>query len=222
MDKVAILAAYNLDDYISQIVNSVRRYVDAVIVVSDGSSDNTHTNALKAGAMCPEHTSHRGKGFAVRKGIEFSKRFAPRYVVLMDADGQHLPEEIPCVLSPVENGDQDMVVGSRMKGKLRTSAVNKLGNLLLKAISLLVTGHWFSDTESGFRAFKADKLYQLELTAERYEIESELLIKSLKKGFKVAEVPINVPRAVPGVTIIDGVRIGLCKIKFGVQMHFPR
>lgn len=218
MRTIAILAAYNLEGSIGEIVKKTRSFVDTVIVVSDGSRDNTNAKANDAGAICPTHTSNRGKGFAVRKGIEFSKQFNPLYIILMDADGQHLPEEIPNLLTALTNQSADMVVGSRMKGELRTSTINKIGNFLLKVISFMVTIKWFSDTESGFRAFKADKLYGLQLESTFYEIESELLLKSLHSGLRVVEVPITVPKAVPGVTVMDGIKMGIYKIKTGLKL----
>lgn len=222
MQTVAILPAYNLEGSIADIVKRTEKYVDLVIVVSDGSKDKTSEKAKEAGATCPPHTDNRGKGFAVRKGIEFSKTFEPRYVVLMDADGQHMPEEIPNLLKPITDGDADMVVGSRMKGELRTSTINKFGNLCLKVISFMVTLRWFSDTESGFRAFKADKLYGLNLESTSYEIESELLLKSLYNRYCVEEVSITVPMAVPGVTVIDGIYMGVYKIKTGLKLMLRR
>ncbi len=217
---LAILAAYNLEDSIADIVKETEEYVDEVVVVSDGSSDNTNEKAREAGAKCPPHSMTRGKGFAVRKGIEFSKKFDPDYVLLMDADGQHLPEEIPDMLEPLRNGDADAVMGSRMKGKLKTSTLNKIGNFFLKVISFLVSGKWFTDTETGFRAFHADKLYDLDLKAISYEIESELLLKSLYKGYEITEVPITVPKAVPGVTFTDGLKMGIYKLKLGFKLKF--
>ena len=81
MEKVAILAAYNLEDSIGEIVERTKKFVDAVIVVTDGSKDETNVKARGAGAECPQHTHTRGKGFAVRKGIEFSKKFEPKYII---------------------------------------------------------------------------------------------------------------------------------------------
>lgn len=222
MQTVAILPAYNLESSIKEIVKITKKFVDVVIVVSDGSKDKTNLNAVEAGAICPPHTDNRGKGFAVRKGIEFSKSFEPRYIILMDADGQHIPEEIPDLLRPIIKCEADMVVGSRMKGELRTSVINKFGNFSLKVISFMVTRKWFTDTESGFRAFEADKLYGLDLESVSYEIESELLLKSLHNGLKVVEVPITVPKAVPGVTVIDGIQMGIYKIKTGLKLMFAR
>lgn len=222
MEKVAILAAYNLENSIGEIVERTKKFADTVIVISDGSKDDTNLNAREAGAICPPHTDTRGKGFAVRKGIAFSKKFKPKFIILMDADGQHLPEEIPDLLRPIIDREADMVVGSRMKGELRTSTTNRIGNFFLKLISFIITKHWFTDTESGFRAFKADELYSLELNTTSYEIESELLLKSLHKGLKVVEVPITVPKAVPGVTVQDGIKTGVYKIKTGLKLKFAR
>lgn len=222
MEKIAILAAYNLENSIEDVVKRTKKFVDEVIVISDGSLDNTHQNALKAGALCPKHSYIRGKGFAVRKGIKFSKKFNPEIIILMDSDGQHLPEEIPLMVAPIQNGLADMVVGSRMKGVLRTSPINKLGNFILKFISYLLTRKWFTDTETGFRAFIAKKLYLLELNSMFYEIESELLLKALHKGLIVTEVPITVPFSVPGVTIMDGIKTGIYKIRLGLKLKISR
>ena len=86
MEKLAILPAYNLANSIEDIISRTKKFVDVVILISDGSNDNTHLKAKTAGAKCPPHTNIRGKGFAIRKGIEFSKKFKPKYIVLMDAD----------------------------------------------------------------------------------------------------------------------------------------
>lgn len=218
MKIVTILPAYNLEKEITKIVERTKQYTDIVIVVSDGSTDKTHEKAKKAGALCPEETNKLGMGFAVRKGIEYSKQFKPDVVVLMDADGQHLPEEIPKVIAPIIKENVDTVVGSRIMGELKTSTINKIGNFGLKLISFLVTGRWFTDTESGFRAYKADKLYELDLEADEYEIESDLFLKSLHNGHSVKEVPITVPKAVPGVTVIDGFKMGIFKIKLAIKL----
>jgi glycosyltransferase involved in cell wall biosynthesis len=222
MDVIVILPAYNLGKSIINIVKRTLFFSKNVIVISDGSSDDTNSAARIGGAFCPEHTFTRGKGFAIRKGIEASKQFNPGIVIFMDADGQHLPEEIPLLIEPILKENIDMVVGSRIKGKLRTSFINKVGNYLLRILSFIVTFKWMTDTESGFKAFKAEKLYELKLESNGYEIESELLLRSLKKSFKIKEVPITVPEAVPGVTVKDGLKIGLYKIKLGIQLIFSR
>ncbi len=215
---VAILPAYNLEKTIGEIVSRTKPFADVVLVVSDGSTDRTAEAARAAGAFVPDPELVRGKGFAVIKGIEASKEFDPDVVVLMDTDGQHLPEEIPVLLKPILSNQADMVIGSRQKGELKTSLINKIGNLGLKLISFLVTLRWISDTESGFRAFNSERLYNLKLISLGYEIEGELLLRALHKGFRVEEVPIHVPFAVPGVTVVDGLKNGWFKLRVGVQL----
>lgn len=216
---VAVLPAYNLEKGIGAIVERTKPFVDTVLVVADGSKDGTALAARAAGALVPEPEQVRGKGFALIKGIEATRALAPDIVIVMDSDGQHLPEEIPVMLAPFAEGDYDMVVGSRMLGTLRTSTINKFGNWGLKLISFAVTWKWMTDTESGFRAFKAHKLHTLKLSSRGYEIESELLLRALNAGFKVKEVPINVPFAVPGVTVWDGLKVGWYKVKNGVRLR---
>lgn len=218
MKVATVLPAYNLEEEIEDVVLRTKEYSDVVIVVTDGSTDNTREEALKAGAKCPKEVDRRGMGNAVRKGIEFSKNFDPDIVVLMDADGQHLPEDIPKVIEPIIEEQKDFVVGSRFMGELRTSKINKIGNVGLKIITFLLTGEWFTDSETGFRAYKADKLYSLDLEAENYEIETDILFRSLKKGYEYKEVPVTVPKAVPGVTVLDGIKMGLFKIKLFLKL----
>jgi glycosyltransferase involved in cell wall biosynthesis len=216
---VAVLPAYNLERSIAAIVERTKPFVDVVVVTADGSRDGTAVAARAAGAVVPDPEAVRGKGFALIKGIEATKALGAEVVVVMDSDGQHLPEEIPVVVGPLLEGRGDMVVGSRMLGTLRTSTINKFGNFGLKLISFAVTWRWLTDTESGFRAFRAEKLYSLPLSSRGYEIESELLLRSLHAGFQVTEVPIHVPFAVPGVTVWDGLKVGWYKVKVGLGLR---
>lgn len=213
METVAILPAFNLEDTIGDLVRITQKFVDLVIVITDGSEDNTHSNARAAGAICPPHTCQRGKGFAIRKGIEISKQYDPEYIVLMDADGQHLPKEIPKLVLPLQNCELDIVLGSRVRGILRTSIINRFGNFVLSLISFIITGKWFSDTVSGFKAFKAEKLYDLNLCCLGYEIENELLLKSYFKDYNIIEVPITVPIKIPGIKKTDGIKMATYCLK---------
>jgi glycosyltransferase involved in cell wall biosynthesis len=216
----AVLPAYNLEGSIAGIVERTSPHVDWVVVAADGSRDGTAAAARAAGATVPEPEAVRGKGYALIKGIRATADLGADVVVVMDSDGQHLPEEIPVVVAPLVEGKADMVVGSRMLGTLRTSTINKFGNFGLKLISFAVTGRWLTDTESGFRGFLAPKLHGLHLCSRGYEIESELLLRSLHAGFRVVEVPIHVPFAVPGVTVWDGFKIGWYKVKHGLSLRF--
>jgi glycosyltransferase involved in cell wall biosynthesis len=211
------LPAYNLESSIAQIVERTKPFVDSVIVVADGSRDATGERARAAGAIVPEPENVRGKGFALRKGIGAALALAPEYVVILDSDGQHLPEEIPVLLEPLLAGHADLVSGSRFKGTLRTRFVNKLGNHFLRMLSFVLTGRWLSDTETGFRAFRSEKLAELPLASNGYEIESEIMMGALLRDFRIVEVPIHVPLAVPGVTVMDGFKVAWFKIRYAFQ-----
>jgi glycosyltransferase involved in cell wall biosynthesis len=214
----AVLPAYNLEKGIAEIVARTRPFVDHVVVTADGSRDETGRAAREAGAVVPEPEQVRGKGYAIIKGIAEAKRLGSGIVILMDSDGQHLPEEIPVMLAPLLDGRAELVSGSRMLGTLRTSTINKFGNWGLKLISFAVTWRWLTDTETGYRAFLGPILFDIPLHSRGYEIESELMMKSLHKGLRIVEVPINVPFAVPGVTVWDGFKVGWYKVKTGVRL----
>ncbi len=220
MRVVAVLPAYNLESSIAAIVERTKPFVDHVLVVADGSKDATGAAAAKAGAVVPAPELVRGKGFAIIKGIAESRKLSPDVVILMDSDGQHLPEEIPVLLKPLEEGRADLVSGSRMLGTLRTSRINVIGNWGLRMISFLVTWRWLSDTETGYRAFRAESLYAIPLKSRGYEIESELMLRAMYRDLRIVEVPITVPFAVPGVTVWDGFKVGWYKIRMGLRFRF--
>jgi glycosyltransferase involved in cell wall biosynthesis len=217
---VAVLPAYNLERSIASIVDRTRPFVDHVLVVADGSKDRTGEAARAAGAVVPEPEQVRGKGFAIIKGIQESRKLSPDVVILMDSDGQHLPEEIPVLLKPLEEGRADLVSGSRMLGTLRTSRINVIGNWGLRMISFLVTWRWLTDTETGYRAFRAEALYAIPLKSRGYEIESELMLRAMYRKLRIVEVPITVPFAVPGVTVWDGFKVGWYKVRMGLRFRF--
>mgnify|MGYP001618897937 CR=1 FL=1 len=216
---VAILPAYNLEKTIAAIVLRTKPFVDAVIVPADASRDGTALAARAAGAIVPEPEMVRGKGFAILKGIAAAKELQPEIVILMDSDGQHLPEEIPALLAPLKAGRAELVSGSRMLGTLRTSRINVFGNWFLRILSFVLTWRWLTDTETGFRAFRADVLFGMPLRSRGYEIESELMIRALCRGLRIVEVPITVPFAVPGVTVWDGFKIAWFKIKLALRLR---
>jgi len=220
LNVVAVLPAYNLEGSIAAIVRRTRPFVQHVLVVADGSRDGTAAAAREAGAIVPEAEVVRGKGFAIIKGIQESRKVRPDVVILMDSDGQHLPEEIPILLKPLEEGRADLVSGSRMLGTLRTSRINVIGNWGLRLLSFLVTWRWLTDTETGYRAFRAEALYAIPLKSRGYEIESELMLRAMYRKLRIVEVPITVPFAVPGVTVWDGFKVGWYKIKMGLRFRF--
>ncbi len=215
---VAILPAYQLERGIADIVARTQPHADQVIVVADGSRDGTGAAARAAGAIVPEPSMQRGKGHAVVRGIEAARALNPDIVVMLDADGQHLPEEMPTLLAPLLRGEADVVSGSRMLGTLRTSRINTFGNYVLRLLSFAVTWRWITDTETGYRAFLAPVLFDMPIRSSHYEVESEIMLRALHRKLRIVEVPITVPFAVPGAKPRDGIRIAWCKIRLGLGL----
>lgn len=210
---IAILPAYNQEKNITKLIQEIKKYVFQAIIVADGSTDKTAEIAAESGALVPEPVAKRGKGNAVIKGINFSKSLNPDIVVLMDSDGQHSPEEIPKLIEPLLKKHCDMVIGSRFLGVIKTSSINKIGNYILNLLHFLLTLKWVTDAESGFRAFKAGKLYSLNIKATHYEIESDILLEAIRKKLRITEVPITTQKEEKGITRLDGFKIAKFIIK---------
>jgi glycosyltransferase involved in cell wall biosynthesis len=191
MRVAAIIPAYNEARTIGDVVAGIRRLVDSVLVVDDGSSDATAARARAAGAEVIAHAANRGKGTAVRSGLArmFDDDFT--HVLLLDADMQHLPDEAAALLAEAERSGADVVVGERRFDRDRMPAAryhaNRIGS---RALSWFV-GAPVQDTQCGFRVFRVDALRPLRLMAGGYEIETEMLIKVRRRGGRVAGVPIT-------------------------------
>jgi glycosyltransferase involved in cell wall biosynthesis len=219
---VAVLPAYNLEQSIGAIVERTKPFVTHVVVTADASRDGTAAAARAAGADVPEPEMVRGKGFALSKGIARAKELGADIVIMMDSDGQHLPEEIPVMLQPLLDGKADIVNGSRMLGTLRTRLINRFGNHVLRTLSFVLTWRWLTDTETGFRAFTAPAIFAMPLKARGYEIESEIMLRALHSKHRIVEVPIHVPFAVKGATAWDGLRVAWYKITFAFALKTGR
>lgn len=210
MKVITIIPAYNegkRSKVFSSVIRRAKKYSNLVIVVNDGSTDNTEEIAKKARAKVISYKNNRGNGYAKRLGSKIAMKYKPDIIIFLDADGQHRPEDIPKFLKALKKSD--MVIGSRFKGKIATSRINLFGNIGLRfGVNLLCFGFnfnkWLSDTECGYRAIKADKLKKLNLKADRYAIEAEMILEASRKKLKINEISIVSPRKVKGVGVLDG------------------
>lgn len=182
-----IIPAYNEAKRIGKVLSKIPEFVDEVIVVDDGSEDNTSEVAKNHGAKVIRLEENQGKGAAMREGI---KKISGDIVVFMDADGQHNPEEIEKLVSPILKGEADFVIGSRLiKTQGKRPLIRKISNFLSTSLIKIKLGINVKDTQSGFRAIKRELLPEIE--SKRYEVETEILIKAVKKGARVKEVPVE-------------------------------
>ena len=206
-----VIAAHNEGATIADVVNSARSAagVDCeMIVVDDGSSDNTAQNAESAGATVFRLDTKQGKGVALRTGIE---RSSGRWLVFLDADGQDDPQEIPLLLDAA-NDDVALVNGSRFLGCLEDGAIsapNWLGNVMITGLFDLCFGTRITDTQAGFRVIHGELARSLPLESKEYKIETEMLAKVLRRGLRVVEVPVTRYQRAGGTTDFRRIRNGL-------------
>jgi glycosyltransferase involved in cell wall biosynthesis len=204
---LAGIAAYNEARYIGSIVLQARQYVDAVIVVDDGSTDNTARVAELAGAIIIRHTENRGKGAAIQSILAEAKRRNPDALVLLDADAQHDPNEIPVLIKPISEGF-DLVIGSREAQKDKTPRYRRIGQKVLLHSARLASKTSISDSESGFRALSPKAINELDLKENGFAIESEMITRAADKNLKITEVPISNIYTMDGSTL-NPVRHGI-------------
>ena len=193
MTKItAILPAYNEEVSLGSIVLNTKKYVDHVIVVDDGSKDNTVEIAELAGAEVISHPTNKGKGAALKTGFEIAK--ASEIIVTIDSDGQHDPKEIPKLIAPIISGEADFVNGSRYinGNKKDTPSYRRVGQTVLDKATNLSSGLDITDSQSGYRAFARHAMPVFRFSCIDFGIESEMLMDAANAGLRIKEVEINV------------------------------
>ena len=204
---IAGMPAYNEANYIGSLILSVRQHVDKVIIVDDGSTDNTAEIAELAGASVIRHGKNRGYGNAIRSILAEAKNQDADILVILDADAQHKPEEIPSLIKRVSEG-ADVVIGSRDLQKENIAPYRRFGQKVLAKMTNISSRQKLADTESGFRAYSKKALATLELKEEGMAVSSEIVSEAAGKGLKITEVPISVIYTKDGSTL-NPIRHGL-------------
>ncbi len=181
-----------------------------LIAIDDCSTDKSVEVALEQGARVIELTEHRGKGYALRAGFMKTKG---DFVATIDSDGSHLPEELPLLLLPVVQGKADLVIGCRFNGKPTTATrrINQAGNRLFNSLIRSLIRNTICDSQSGYRVMTSNVLHSMVLMSNEYQIESEMLVKTARRGFRIREVGITFEQRTYGRSgvdpIVDGFKI---------------
>lgn len=191
MRGLAIIPAFNEARRIAPVIEGVMAHLAPgdVLVVDDGSTDDTAVVARRAGARVFRFERNAGKGFALREGFSTAIQEGYDFVIVLDADGQHSPERIPDFLKAARCAD--IVVGSR-KPFVGMPRANWLSNRITTLAISLMTSTRIDDSQSGFRLVKTEVLRAVSLKTTHFQTESELLVKALWKGFSLAHVPVEV------------------------------
>lgn len=192
--KLAVLIpAYNASQTLPELIQRIKKSLpqSSVIVVNDGSQDDSGNLATKAGAAVLEHDVNQGKGEALRTGFDFVVQNGFDYVLTIDADLQHRPEELRLFTEEVKRGSFDLIVGTRDFSFRNMPFDRVLTNFVSSVILTLLSGQTIKDSQSGYRLISSKILKEIKLKCRRYDLESEILIKAGRKGFKIGEVPIS-------------------------------
>jgi hypothetical protein len=193
---VVISPAHNEAENVAAVIGELPEEIDGLnivpVVIDDGSTDATSDEARKAGALVARLPIRRGGGLALRVGYELALQLGAEVVVSIDADGQHVPDEMPTLVKPILDGDADLVNGSRLLGEFeRESIVRHIGVHFFSWVVTIATGQRITDPSNGYRATRPEILKHLSLDQDQFWA-SELLIEALRMRARITEVPITI------------------------------
>jgi len=191
MKYVVLIPAYNEERNIGWVVRDCTKFTSEVMVVDDGSVDRTSEIAAEAGAQVLRHHINKGKGAALISGFSelMDKDFDA--VVTLDADGQHLTSEIHQLTDAFEGGIGDIIVGARMINRESMPFHRMMSNRVGEFFISRAIGTYLPDTQSGFRLYSREVINSIKLERAGFEMETELLIKASRAGFRIGSVPVT-------------------------------
>ena len=192
LKTAAIIPAYREERHISDVVRRTRGQLDHVLVVDDGSRDTTARCAREAGAEVIVHSQNRGKGEAIKTGLRhwLDRQFI--HVIILDADGQHLPEEIDrFIAAAAQAGDRSFFLGNRMNNLTGMPFVRRVVNRYMSNRISRICRQEIPDTQCGFRMLARQLIPELLDGGNRFDYETEMLIIASRKGYRIESVPIT-------------------------------
>lgn len=188
-----VIPAFNESRFIGSVVLGLKRRPVDILVVDDGSSDDTAEIAWAAGADVLQLETNRGKGAALNAGLDEVRRGAPDAIVLIDADGQHLPGELEQVVRPILEHQADIAIGSRyLEGTSNTPSHRKFGHKVMNFFTSLFSGVKVSDSQSGYRAFSPRAYGSLNFSSSDFSVESEMQFLASEHALKIVDVPVTI------------------------------
>jgi len=191
MRTCIIIPTYNEAGAIGDLVEKIRRQDLDVLVVDDGSIDNTSGIAREKGAVVLRNPRNEGKGASLKEGFDFALGKDYDAVITMDGDGQHRPDDIPYFMRLAKSSEGGIFIGNRMS-KARNMPLPRLWtNKFMSWLISVIAKQRIPDTQCGFRLIKKGVLKKVRLKTSKYETESEILIGAARAGFRIESVPIK-------------------------------
>ncbi len=191
MKICVMIPTYNEAKTIGELTTKIRDRQLEVLIIDDGSFDNTGQIAVDNAAIVLKNDANKGKGASLIRGFNYLIEFDFDAIITMDGDGQHDPEEIPAFIQAAQDYNYDIVVGNRMCNCKGMPLPRVITNKFMSWIISGITRQDIPDTQCGFRLIKKEVIQKIRLATSRYETESEILIRAARNGFKIGSIPIK-------------------------------
>lgn len=193
MKILIIVPAFNESKTLPAVIADLKKYGFAnVVVVNDGSVDNTEELARKEKVIVLNHVFNRGLGAALGTGWEYALKTGADALVTFDSDGQHQASDLKKLLEPIIKNKADVVIGSRFLGRWQKMPLERIfANILSNIMTFTFYGSSSSDTQSGLRAFNKKAIKKIKITTDRMEVSSEFYREFAKHNLKVFEIPVD-------------------------------
>lgn len=190
---IGLVPAYNEGKTIYSVAANSKKHLDIIMVVDDGSTDNTRKEAENAGAIVLEHCKNLGKGATLKTGFEYILKNFPQgeAVITLDADGQHNPDEIPKLIKTFKQTGADLILGERLINRKEMSFSRRVGNNLVSWLISQKIRQKIADSQTGFRLISKRFLENLNLESSGYGTETEILLAAAKNKFLINTVSVS-------------------------------
>jgi glycosyltransferase involved in cell wall biosynthesis len=190
-----VVPTFNEERIICSTLESLLNFDYTIVVVDDGSKDRTWELVSAYPVILLRHSVNLGQGAALQTGVTYALQLGAKIIVHFDADGQHSADDIPLLVEPIENGEAEVVLGSRFLRRADTQAIPPVKRILLKSAVLvngLLTGVWLSDAHNGFRAFSSDAARKLRLRENGYAHATEIISEISRHKLRFVERPTHI------------------------------
>ena len=190
---VVLMPTYNNAGTIAKVIADVKQYSEDFIVVNDGSTDDTkNILASIADIKVIDYPKNKGKGYALKLGLQKAYEWGYRYAITIDSDGQHYADDIPTFLDKIEEKPDSLLIGARNLAADNMPSKNTFANKFSNFWYKVETGKTLSDTQSGYRLYPLEKLQKIHFITRRYEFEVEIIVRAAWRGVNVENIPIKV------------------------------
>jgi len=193
MNVYTVIPSFNPGPIVREVAARVARVLDrdAIIIIDDGSTDGSAERLVEDGFRVVRHPENLGKGMALRTGFGAALDLGADWVITLDADGQHAPEDIPRFIEEAGRQRYQLIVGSRMDDTATMPRLRVIANRATSWVVSCLAGQRVPDSQSGYRMIAASVLAAVPLEMRRYDAESEILVRAARSGFAIGAVPIR-------------------------------